>query len=48
MGQAWLRVCQRVAAGRLSGASAVLDNEQLKDLFSEEFRRGLGGVRQKV
>lgn len=48
MGQAWLRVCQRVASGRLAGANQVLDNEQLKELFHEEFRRRSGGVRQKT
>lgn len=48
MGQAWLAVCQRVANGRLTGAQAVLDTDEVKQMFSEEFHKRLGGVRQKA
>ena len=41
MGQAWLRVCQQVHAGRLAGIGGALDNEQLRDMFVTEFRKRL-------
>ena len=41
MGQAWLRVCQQVHAGRLAGIDGALDNEQLRDMFVAEFRKRL-------
>ncbi|HEU5484026.1 MAG TPA: DUF697 domain-containing protein [Microlunatus sp.] len=43
MGQAWLRVCQQVQAGKLSGLDGALDNEQLRDAFLSEFKKRLGG-----
>ncbi len=48
MGQAWLRVCQQVSSRRAAGGTSMLDNDQLKEMFHQEFRRRLGGVRQKV
>lgn len=36
MGQAWLVVCQRAAAGQL-GALDALDNEQVRSVFLEQF-----------
>jgi hypothetical protein len=39
MGQAWLSVCQRVIKGKLGAAGAVVDNEQLREVFMEEFRK---------
>lgn len=41
MGQAWLTVCQRLAAGQLRGVGGVLDNDQVKAAFLEEFRSKL-------
>jgi uncharacterized protein (DUF697 family)/predicted GTPase len=43
MGQAWLRVCQQVHAGKLSGLDGALDNEQLREAFLAEFKKRLGG-----
>jgi uncharacterized protein (DUF697 family)/predicted GTPase len=43
MGQAWLRVCQQVHAGKLGGLDGALDNEQLRDAFLVEFKKRLGG-----
>jgi uncharacterized protein (DUF697 family) len=37
MGQAWLTVCQRVVKGTL-GPGAGVDNDQLREVFLEEFR----------
>ena len=42
MGQAWLRVCQQVHAGKLSGLDGALDNDQLRDAFLSEFKKRLG------
>ena len=42
MGQAWLRVCQQVQAGKLGGLDGALDNEQLRAMFLTEFKKRLG------
>jgi uncharacterized protein (DUF697 family) len=42
MGQAWLRVCQQVHAGKLAGLDGALDNEQLREAFLSEFKKRLG------
>ncbi|HET9649468.1 MAG TPA: GTPase [Microlunatus sp.] len=42
MGEAWLKVCQQVHAGKLGGLNGALDNEQLRDAFLEEFKKRLG------
>jgi uncharacterized protein (DUF697 family) len=42
MGQAWLRVCQQVNAGKLGGLDGALDNDQLRDAFLTEFKKRLG------
>ena len=42
MGQAWLRVCQQVQAGKLGGLDGALDNEQLREAFLAEFKKRLG------
>ena len=42
MGQAWLRVCQQVNAGKLGGLDGALDNEQLREAFLTEFKKRLG------
>jgi uncharacterized protein (DUF697 family)/predicted GTPase len=42
MGQAWLRVCQQVHAGKLSGLDGALDNDQLREAFLSEFKKRLG------
>lgn len=42
MGQAWLRVCQQVHAGKLGGLDGALDNDQLRSAFLNEFTRRLG------
>ena len=41
MGQAWLIVCQRVAAGGLATLNGAVDNEQIRDAFTAEFRKRL-------
>ena len=47
MGQAWLVVCQRVAAGKLTRVDGVLDNQAVQDLFMSEFKKKIPGIRQK-
>ena len=46
MGQAWLTVCQRVVAGQLGGVGRMIDNEQLREVFLDEFKKKLT-VRRK-
>jgi uncharacterized protein (DUF697 family)/GTP-binding protein EngB required for normal cell division len=41
MGQAWLTVCQRVAQGKLGGLNRVIDNDQLREAFLDEFKKRL-------
>jgi uncharacterized protein (DUF697 family)/GTP-binding protein EngB required for normal cell division len=41
MGQAWLTVCQRVVTGKLGGVGRMAENDQLRDLFADEFRKRL-------
>ncbi|WP_300078739.1 GTPase [Propioniciclava sp.] len=46
MGQAWLAVCQRAAAGKLDGINGVLDSAAVKRLFDEELRKRAPRVRR--
>ncbi len=39
MGQAWLTVCQRAAKGKLGSAGTVVDNDELREVFMDEFRK---------
>jgi uncharacterized protein (DUF697 family)/GTP-binding protein EngB required for normal cell division len=41
MGQAWLTVCQRVAAGRLGAVGRALDNTEIREMFVAEFKKRL-------
>ena len=41
MGQAWLVVCQRVASGRLTALDGAIDNEAVREVFTEEFKNRL-------
>ena len=45
MGQAWLVVCQRAAAGTLPQIDGVLDHEAVRVLFENEFRKRVPGMR---
>jgi uncharacterized protein (DUF697 family)/GTP-binding protein EngB required for normal cell division len=47
MGQAWLTVCQRVAKGTL-GTEGRIDNDQLREVFLEEFRKRLKVGRKEL
>jgi uncharacterized protein (DUF697 family)/GTP-binding protein EngB required for normal cell division len=47
MGQAWLTVCQRVARGTL-GSGGMVDNDQLREVFLEEFRKRLKVSRKEL
>jgi uncharacterized protein (DUF697 family)/GTP-binding protein EngB required for normal cell division len=47
MGQAWLTVCQRVAKGTLGSAGGI-DDEQLRAVFLEEFRKRLKVSRKEL
>ena len=38
MGQAWLRVCERLARGELRGVGGALDNDSIHRVFMEEFK----------
>jgi hypothetical protein len=46
MGHAWLTVCQRFAKGKLGTAGTVIDNDQLHQVFMEEFRKQLKAGRK--
>jgi uncharacterized protein (DUF697 family) len=39
MGQAWLTLCLRVVRGTLGTAGTVVDNDQLREVFMDEFRK---------
>lgn len=41
MGQAWLAVCERAAAGKFGGVGKVMDNEAVKAAFLDEFKKRL-------
>ncbi len=48
MGQAWLVVCQRAAVGSLpQGVDGVIDNEAVRVLFENEFRKRVPGMRHQ-
>ena len=47
MGQAWLAVCQKLAAGALYRADGVIDNGAVRELFMAEFSKRLGRVRRQ-
>ena len=48
MGQAWLTVCQRVVKGNLMTAGGAIDNDALRDMFADEFRRRLKVGRKEI
>ncbi|GAB3624454.1 GTP-binding protein [Mariniluteicoccus endophyticus] len=47
MGQAWIVVCQRAQAGQLAGLDGALDSQAVQDLFQNEFRKRMPGVRRE-
>ncbi|WP_432558585.1 DUF697 domain-containing protein [Granulicoccus sp. GXG6511] len=47
MGQAWLAVCQKAAAGKLRTLDGALDSQAVQDLFQQEFRRRMPTVRRQ-
>ncbi len=47
MGEAWLVVCQRAAAGSLPNVDGVIDNEAVRVLFETEFKKRVPGVRRQ-
>ena len=49
MGQAWLVVCQRASAGSLpNGVDGVIDNEAVRVLFENEFKKRVPGMRHQA
>ncbi len=48
MGRAWLTVCQRVATGRLGAVGGAIDNDQLREMFLDEFRNRLKFGRKDI
>lgn len=48
MGQAWLAVCQKMAAGKLGTVGGAIDNKAVQDLFMDEFKKKLPGIRTKA
>jgi uncharacterized protein (DUF697 family) len=48
MGQAWLTLCQRVVKGKLGTADTVIDNDQLREIFMEEFRKRIKVGRKEL
>lgn len=47
MGHAWLTVCQQLAAGRLKGLDGAVDSKAVQDLFNNEFRKRVPGIRHR-
>lgn len=48
MGQSWLTVCQRAAAGKLpTSVDGVLDSAAVKKLFEDEFRKRMPTIRRQ-
>ncbi|WP_114558516.1 GTPase family protein [Desertihabitans aurantiacus] len=47
MGEAWLVVCQRAAAGRLPVVDGAIQSEALQALFREEFTKHLPKIRER-
>lgn len=47
MGEAWLTVCQKAAAGGLPKIDGVIDNDAVRVLFETEFRKRVPGMRRK-
>ena len=41
MGQAWLTICQRAAKGAFGTVGGAIDNEQLREVFLDEFKKRL-------
>jgi uncharacterized protein (DUF697 family) len=41
MGQAWLTVCQRMVKGKLGPLGGAIDNDQVRQVFLDEFRQRL-------
>ena len=48
MGQAWLTLCQRVVKGKLGTAGTVVDNEEIREIFMEEFRKRIKMGRKEL
>jgi uncharacterized protein (DUF697 family) len=48
MGQAWLTLCQRVVKGTLGTAGTVVDNDQLHEIFMDEFRKRIKVGRKEL
>jgi uncharacterized protein (DUF697 family) len=48
MGQAWLTLCQRVVKGKLGTAGTVVDNEEFREVFMEEFRKRIKVGRKEL
>lgn len=48
MGQAWLVVCQRIVGGQLPSLNGILDSRAVQELFMEEFKKRIPGVRPKA
>jgi uncharacterized protein (DUF697 family)/predicted GTPase len=47
MGQAWLTVCQRAAAGKLPTIDGVIDSQAVRVLFEEEFYKRMPTIRKQ-
>jgi uncharacterized protein (DUF697 family)/GTPase SAR1 family protein len=47
LGQAWLVVCQRMAAGQLLSATGEVDSTAARDAFWQEFRKRVAPVRTR-
>ena len=39
MGQAWMAVCQRMVRGQLGPLGGAIDNERVRQVFLDEFRK---------
>ncbi|SDS42073.1 GTPase family protein [Microlunatus soli] len=47
LGQAWLVVCQKMAAGQFLTGSGSIDTEAVRDAFMNEFRKRMSPIRTK-
>jgi len=45
MGTAWTAVCVQLAEGKLSTLNGVMDNDAIRELFLQEFKRGIAGLK---
>lgn len=48
VGQAWVAVCQKVAGGKLQSLDGMVDAQAIQELFNQEFRKRVPGIRHRA